>query len=113
MRYDKIKDFFAFVPKDEALMLLKRRIYIVLFAALGVMAAYFMYVLSTVATIFLLLLDYAQYSFGLSWKVWSILGKMWFLIALVAGYLVGVSLGRYFWRVIYVEKCWKINKKKS
>jgi hypothetical protein len=103
MTYDKLKDFFRFVPRDKEVLATKRRIYVALFAVLGLMAAYFMYVLSTAATIFLLLLDYAQYSFGLSWKLWSLLGKMWFVITMLAGYLAGLSMGRYFWRVIYIK----------
>jgi hypothetical protein len=101
MKCEGLKDFFRLVPRNKEVFELKRKIYVALFVSLGLMAAYFMYVLSTVATIFLLLLDYAQYSFGLSWKLWSLLGKMWFMITMLAGYLVGMSLGRYFWGVIY------------
>jgi len=98
------KDFFNFTPRDPKLFSWKRRLYLALFACLGLMVAYFLYVLSTVATIFLLLLDFKQYSLGLPWSVWQILGKLWLVISLVLGALVGVMLGKYWWRFIYIDK---------
>lgn len=98
------KDFFKFSPRDPKLVTWKRRLYLTLFACLGVMVAYFIYVLSTVATIFLLLLDFKQYSLGLPWAVWQIIGKFWLGLALILGGLVGVMLGKYWWRFIYIDK---------
>ncbi len=112
MNNQKLRDWLAFTPRDPGVRSAKRALYIFLFACLGLMVAYFLYVLSTVATIFLLLLDFPRYGLGLTWKIWTIVGKVWFEIMLVAGCWVGVSLGKYFWRVIYIEKrLKKVNKK--
>jgi|GEM_PF-1549052 len=104
MNNEKLKDFLSFFPRDPNMMDLKRKLYIILFACLGLMVAYFLYVLSTVATIFLLLLNFAQYSLGLSWGVWSVVSKIWLGVILLSGWLIGMSLGKHFWRVIYIEK---------
>jgi hypothetical protein len=100
----KIKEFLAFVPRDPKLLAYKRNLYVGLFVCLGLMVFYFIYVLSTVGTIFLLLLDFKRYSFGLSWEVWHNIGTAWLILCLIAGALVGYGLGKYWWRYIYVDK---------
>lgn len=105
------KDKKSFVLEGPKVFEIKRKVYIVLFACLGVMVAYFLYVLSTVATIFLLLFDYRQYGFGLPWKAWTIIGYIWLSVALLSGAVIGTVLGKYWWRYIYVDK--KLTKKDS
>lgn len=104
----KIQEFLRFIPRDPKLLTLKRRLYVALFICLGLMVAYFMYVLSTVATIFLLLLDFGYYGLGWTWKTWIILGRFWMVLCLLGGVVAGYGLGVYWWRYIYIDKKLKL-----
>lgn len=104
MRHIKLKELFEVNSSNSRVTPLKHRIYLILFVCLGVMVSYFIFVVSVAASIFLLLIDFKYYGLGLSWEAWTIIARVWFVLAIVIGALLGHSSGKYWWKYIYVDK---------
>ena len=82
----------------------KQGIYISLFVLLGVLVSFLMHAGIEIPVIYLLVNDFATYSLGLTWDAWYTIHAVGSVVLLLLGLLVGFQQGRYWWRVIYVER---------
>ena len=82
----------------------KRTIYITSFTLLGILLSTIVHAGVEIPVINLLVADFDRYSLGLTWAQWFWVHHVGSVILGVAGALFGFWQGRYWWRVIYVEK---------
>lgn len=83
---------------------MKRTIYIISFTVLGVLVQFLAHALLELWYIALLTADFARYGFGLSWDAWFLIHHIATAVLLVGGLFGGYFSGRYWWRIIYIEK---------
>lgn len=83
----------------------KKTVYITLFTVVGVMTGFFLHMVIEIWYINNLFLpSYETYSFGLSWKGILILHALFTFTLFAGGGFFGFRQGKYWWRVIYIEK---------
>ncbi len=80
----------------------KRIIYIAAFMVLGIIVMYVAHAGLEMATIETILNNFD--AFGLSWDQWSMIHNVTAILFLFGGALFGWWQGRYWWRVLYIEK---------
>ena len=85
----------------------KRKVYISLFTLFGLLFGIFITGFVEVIYIKLLLQDFITYSFGLSWDELNQYGQFFGLILTVACTAWGYVSGKYWWKQIYVLKCFR------
>lgn len=83
---------------------MKRTIYIILFIILGVFAQFLAHALLELWYIALLATDFARYGLGLSWDAWFLIHHIATAVLFTGGVLGGYLSGKYWWRVIYIDK---------
>ncbi len=83
---------------------MKKVIYIILFTFLGTLLQFLIHGLVETWYIGLLIGDFPQYSFGLSWPQWFIIHHIATVILFLAGALFGFWQGKLWWRRIYEKK---------
>lgn len=83
---------------------MKRTIYIISFTILGVLAQFLAHALFELWYIALLTADFARYGLGLSWDAWFFIHHVATAVFFVGGFLGGYFSGKYWWRIIYMEK---------
>ena len=83
---------------------MKRTIYITLFTFLGVLLQFLVHAGIEIPVISLLLNDFEAFGLGLTWNQWVMIHNIGTIVFFAAGAVGGFLLGRYWWRVIYIEK---------
>lgn len=86
---------------------MKRFFYISLFTFLGILVQFILHGLIEFSYIKLLIYDYDKFGLGLSWDNWFLIHKIFSIALLVLGASLGFIQGKYWWRVIYIEKRYK------
>lgn len=83
---------------------MKRAVYIIAFTFLGVLLQFLIHAGIEIPVIFLLLKDFETFGLGLTWDQWVMIHDIGTIVFFAAGAAGGFLLGRYWWRVIYIEK---------
>lgn len=82
----------------------KRYVYIALFLVLGVLVQFMLHALIEIWYIGLLVSNFGRYGLGFTWHEWVMAHHIGSDILLVAGIIVGIQQGRYWWQRIYTVK---------
>ena len=82
----------------QHLLLMKRALYILAFAASGVLAQFLAHGLIEIWYGELLLRDFPKYSLGLSWRQWILIHHIGTVILLTIGMALGFYAGVIGWR---------------
>lgn len=88
---------------------MKRAVYIIAFTFLGVLLQFLVHAGIEIPVISLLLNDFETFGLGLTWDQWVMIHNVGTIVFFAAGALAGFFQGRYWWRVIYIEKRWRRN----
>jgi len=83
---------------------LKKRIYIILFTALGIIASFLVHAAFEIWYIDLLLSNFQKYSFGLGWPFWYSFHHIASAVLFALGALIGYAQGKYWWNVLYEKR---------
>ncbi|PIS05095.1 MAG: hypothetical protein COT81_02925 [Candidatus Buchananbacteria bacterium CG10_big_fil_rev_8_21_14_0_10_42_9] len=83
---------------------MKKTIYIIAFSFLGILISFLVHYGIEYPVIFLLITNFETFSLGLSWDTWFLVHHVGTVILLILGASAGFFQGRYWWRVIYIEK---------
>jgi len=83
---------------------MKRTIYIIAFTFLGILLQFLVHMLAELWYVALLTGDFARYGLGLSWDTWFLVHHIATAVLFAGGVLGGYFSGRYWWRIIYIEK---------
>ena len=83
---------------------IKRTIYVALFAFLGALLGFLAHGVMEILVIQLLVKDFATYGLGLSWKQWYMIHHIGTIVLFAGGLYLGLRQGKYWWRIIYIEK---------
>ena len=84
--------------------MLKKITYISLFVLLGIIVSFLIHAIIEIVVIDLLLDDFDKFGFGFDWSQWFLFHSIGSIFLFVLGALFGYAQGRYWWRVIYVQK---------
>lgn len=82
----------------------KRIVYILLFVVLGIIISFIIHALIELPILRLLTKDFDKYGFGLTWAQWYSIHYLGSIILLLLGIVTGYLQGKYWWRIIYIEK---------
>lgn len=82
----------------------KRRIYIGLFTVLGILLGFLLHGGLEIWYTNLLITDFDRHSLGHSWETWFAIHKYGAIGLFVLSAIWGYFQGRFWWRVVYVEK---------
>lgn len=88
----------------------KKYIYIFSFMVLSILLSFILHATIEIPLLKLFQKDFIRYGLGLSWDIWYVIHTVGTIILLIAGTILGVAGGKYWWRVIYVEKKFRKNK---
>ncbi len=83
---------------------MKRIVYIAAFAILGILLQFLVHALIELWYTALLMADFARYGLGLPWDAWFLIHHIATAVLFVGGVVGGYFSGRYWWRIIYIEK---------
>lgn len=83
---------------------MKKLIYILFSALLGLLLSFLVHALLEIAVINLLVFNFEKYSLGLSWNDLLLAHFILSIILAAGGLALGLWLGFRWWRYIYVEK---------
>lgn len=83
---------------------MKKKIYLIAFTFLGLLAQFLVHAWVETWYIDLLISDFSQYGFGLSWDQWYLIHHIGTVILLIAGALIGYWQGKFWWKRIYEKK---------
>lgn len=86
----------------------KRTIYIFLFTLLGILVSFLVHAAIEIPVIRLLVEDFDTYGLGLTWRQWYAIHAIGSVVLLLLGIFVGFRQGRYWWKVIYIERSRKL-----
>ena len=79
--------------------------YIILFSIAGALFGFFIHMVFEIWYINTLLFpSYETYSLGLSWNGILFLHALLVFVLTISGGIIGFYQGKYWWRIIYVEK---------
>jgi prepilin-type N-terminal cleavage/methylation domain-containing protein len=85
---------------------MKRTIYILLAAMLGILLSFIVHALIEIGVISLLTSNFEKYGLGFSWASWFWIHSVSTVILFVLGAVGGYFLGARWWRIVYIEKRW-------
>lgn len=80
---------------------MKKTIYLFIFVVLGLLVAFMIYTWVEVWHIGLLTGNFSKYCLSLTWDQWQIIYRVFSLISLLIGGLIGFHQGKYWWHKIY------------
>ena len=83
---------------------MKRIVYISLCTFLFIMLSFIVHVLIEIPIIFLMVSDMAEYSLGLSWGALMTVHYVFTITLLILGAIIGIKMGKKWWKYIYVDK---------
>lgn len=84
--------------------MIKKIIYISLFIFLGIVASFLVHAAIEILAISLLVKDFERYGLGLSWRQWYAIHHIGSALLLFFGIAAGYWQGKYWWKIIYVDK---------
>lgn len=82
----------------------KKKIYIILFTVLGIIASFLVHAAVEIWYIDLLLSNFQKYSFGLGWPFWYSFHHIASVVLLALGALIGYAQGKYWWNILYEKR---------
>lgn len=82
----------------------KRAVYIAAFVVLGILLSFLAHAGIEIWYIGRLIANFKTYGFGLSWSQWVMIHHIGAILLFLFGAIAGFLQGRFWWRVIYVEK---------
>lgn len=82
----------------------KKRIYIALFVLLGILLGLLVHGAVELWYIKGLITNFPKYSLGYSWAEWFIIHQYLSVIVFIASVVLGYFQGKFWWRLVYVEK---------
>jgi hypothetical protein len=91
----------------------KRVIYISLFTLLGIILSFLAHALLEIPIINLLVKDFERYGLGLTWQQWYVIHQVGSIFLLILGIIVGFTQGKYWWRIIYIDKKYRCRGNKN
>jgi len=80
---------------------MKKTIYITAFVLLGFIAQFLAHAVVEILYIKLLLADFQTFGLGFSFDTWFLIHKIYGVLLLIAGLLLGFQQGFYWWKRIY------------
>lgn len=83
---------------------MKKTIYIILFAFLGLLLATLLHALIELPTLWLITGDIERYGESFVWRNWVVLHSTIAALIWVAGLGGGVWAGFRYWRILYIEE---------
>lgn len=86
--------------KNEA----KRSFYISVFIVLGILLQFLIHAVVEIWYIDLLIQDFSKYNLGLSWNQWFLAHHIGSFVLLIAGTLLGLWQGKFWWKKKYNNK---------
>ena len=82
---------------------MKKVVYLIIFAVLGLLFAFLIHALIEIWYINLLLKDFSKYSLGFSWSQWYLIHHIISAILFIIGGVAGFWQGKFWWRKIYAR----------
>lgn len=81
----------------------KRTLYIVLTTVLGIMLGFLVHALAEMWAIDLIVQGGSPFGLTLTIDQWFTVHRAWSMVTLVGGAVTGFFLGKYWWRLVYIE----------
>ena len=78
---------------------------------LGVLLSFLVHALIEMPVIWLLTSNFETFSLGLTWSQWYTVHTVFGIVLFLVGIIGGFQLGRYWWRILYIEQ--RYNKKRG
>ncbi len=83
---------------------MKKTIYIILTAILGIIVSFLIHAIIEIPVIYLIVSNYDKYSLGLSWGQLFLIHNIFTFILFLVGLILGIKFGFKWWKYIYVDK---------